>query len=54
MRIVGSSDSFDAAKRTLGLAGSNADAISVWIPWACEMSWTSVPATFHGLPIGWR
>ena len=53
-RISGSNDSFDAPKRVFAFEGSTATATSVWTPDSFEMSWTFVPATFHGLPIGWR
>ena len=53
-RISGSSDSFEAPKRIFAFEGSAATATSVWMPAAFEMSCTWVPATFHGLPIGWR
>jgi hypothetical protein len=54
MRISGSSVSFDAPKRIFEFDGSAATAASVWIPGWFEMSWTFVPATFQGLPMGCR
>ena len=48
-RISGSTVSFAAATRLLGLDGSTATATSVWIPRERETSCTRVPAVCHGL-----
>src|SRR3954453_13058497 len=48
-RISGSTVSFAAATRLLGLDGSTATPTSVCIPDDGETSWTRVPAVCHGL-----
>src|SRR6476646_2309934 len=48
-RISGSTLSFAAATRSLGLDGSTATATSVWIPRERETSCPRVPAACHGL-----